>query len=135
MNTKNSVYIKRKIYFTRSAIAVCLAVILLAGSAPEALLQVYAAQMPAYKEDAVPQITDLCSAGTDVRVEFYETDELQSSGSASFSIKGEETDYTLAGSVWAGNGSDYYFSLLNTAEKKAVFEPEKTGGQLYDGNG
>ena len=64
---------------------------------------------------------------TEMQTEFLQADELENTGALSIKNLQETTSdsYDLAASEWAGSGGDYYFSLLNTAEKKLYLNLKK----------
>ena len=64
---------------------------------------------------------------TEMQTEFLQADELENTGALSIKNLQETTSdsYDLAASKWAGSGGDYYFSLLNTAEKKLYLNLKK----------
>lgn len=64
------------------------------------------------------------AAAADVQPDFYETDAF-GERAARISVKAADANDSLSQSVWADSGSDYYFSQLNTDEKKLYIELKK----------
>ncbi len=73
-----------------------------------------------YRSDQIP--------AAEMQTEFLQVDEFKDAA-GKWSIKylqGTSSDsYNLSESEWAGSGNDYYFSLLNTAEKKLYLSLKK----------
>lgn len=65
---------------------------------------------------------------------FYQVDDLLCRAGR-FSLKNiqAEASYNLSESIWADNGSDYYFSLLNTEEKKLYLNLKKQADRYLTG--
>lgn len=60
-----------------------------------------------------------------MRTEFIKADAFRGAGTWSLRNLQETPPYSLAASEWAASGNDYYFSLLNTAEKKLYLNLKK----------
>lgn len=60
-----------------------------------------------------------------MRTEFIKADAFRGAGTWSLRNLQETPSYSLAASEWAASGNDYYFSLLNTAEKKLYLSLKK----------
>lgn len=60
-----------------------------------------------------------------MRTEFIKADAFRGAGTWSLRNLQETPSYSLAASEWAASGNDYYFSLLNTAEKKLYLNLKK----------
>ena len=99
---------------TKKLVAGCMAMLVLAGSALGISVK---AQAGTAKQTAVTNTKRMPL--TNMQTDFYETEYLESNAGG-FSFKGTQAAsvYDLSGSEWADSGSDYYFSLLNTNEKK-----------------
>lgn len=72
---------------------------------------------------------------TEMQTEFLQTDELENKGALSLKNLQETSadSYNLAESEWAKSGGDYYFSLLNTAEKKLYLNLKKQADMYLTG--
>lgn len=69
-----------------------------------------------------------------MQTEFVQTDNLQNdAGTASLRRIQVNDSYSLADSVWADSGSDYYFSLLNPEEKKLYLNLKKHADRYMTG--
>ena len=60
-----------------------------------------------------------------MRTEFIKADAFRGAGTWSLRNLQETPPYSLAASEWAASGNDYYFSLLNAAEKKLYLNLKK----------
>lgn len=60
-----------------------------------------------------------------MRTEFIKADAFRGAGTWSLRNLQETPSYSLAASEWAASGNDYYFSLLNTTEKKLYLNLKK----------
>ncbi len=60
-----------------------------------------------------------------MRTEFIKADAFHGAGTWSLRNLQETPPYSLAASEWAASGNDYYFSLLNAAEKKLYLNLKK----------
>lgn len=72
--------------------------------------------------------------GWEMQTEFYQVDDLLEQTDRS-SLKRIQLDaaYDLTDSIWADSGSDYYFSLLNTEEKKLYLNLKKQADRYLTG--
>lgn len=108
---------------TKQLIAGGMAVLMLAGSFFGNSVQTPAQTM---QQDA-----DLL---IDMQTEFIQVDDLlQRAGKISLKSLQVDESYQLSESVWAGNGNDYYFSLLNTEEKKLYLNLKKQADRYLTG--
>lgn len=98
---------------TKKLIAGCMAVLVLAGTVFRIPQKVQADT----RQRAAAGTKQMTAA--DMQADFYEVERLESNGGG-LSLKAAQaaSAYDLAGSAWADSGSDYYFSLLRTEEKK-----------------
>lgn len=87
---------------------------------------------PVYAQAQTHQNTDFSQI--QMQTEFYESDDLLCRAER-FSLKSIQVDdsYSLSGSAFADNGSDYYFSLLNTEEKKLYLNLKKRADRYLTG--
>lgn len=136
----------------KQLIAKGMAVLVLAGGMMQNSMQIFADSSGRdLQTSPAPMLTDLLQ-GTDLnkevraddgqesgsmadmQTEFYQADDLLYRAGR-FSVKNVQIDdsYNLSESVWADNGSDYYFSLLNTEEKKLYLNLKKQADRYLTG--
>lgn len=121
----------------KQLIASGLAVLMLAGGIFGASLQTQAH----VRQDPQVLVSDLQGPGSDLRAgmpdlqtQFYKVEDL-AYRAGQFSLKNIQADesYQLSDSIWADSGSDYYFSLLNTEEKKLYLNLKKQADRYLTG--
>lgn len=116
----------------KKLVAGCTATLLLAGN----VLGV-SVQAPAYTGQRISLVRAqeypwAGAAAADVQPDFYETDAF-GERAARISVKAADANDSLSQSVWADSGSDYYFSQLNTDEKKLYIELKKHADSYMTG--
>lgn len=117
----------------KQLIAQGMAVLMLAGSMMQNSTRIFADSK--VQEGPAQMFTDMQSGRmADMQTEFYQVDDLLYQAGR-FSVKSIQVDdsYHLSESIWAGNGSDYYFSLLNTEEKKLYLNLKKQADRYLTG--
>ena len=121
----------------KQLIAGGMAALMLVGSAAGSAEQVSAHTLQQeadfhHKTDAQKQDSDLKTH--EMQTEFYQVDDLQAqTGRYSLKKIQLDTSYSLADSIWADSGSDYYFSLLRTEEKKLYLNLKKQADRYLTG--
>ncbi len=123
----------------KQLIATGMAALMLSGSAAGSAEQV-SAQTPRqetelyHKTDPQTQELPLQTQGQGIQTEFYQVDELLERTAINSLKKIQlDTSYSLADSLWADSGSDYYFSLLQTEEKKLYLNLKKQADRYLTG--
>ncbi len=114
---------------TKKLVAGCTAAFVLAGNVMGFPIQAQASatQQIGYKN---PDAGKAQMPVGGMRAEFYQVDVLET---ANASIKRADDAYSLAASQWAGSGCDFYFSTLNTMEKKLYLELKKQADSYMTG--
>lgn len=110
---------------TKKLTAGCMAALILAGSVLSLPLQTRAGkaqqEAPADTKEGRTQPNALTDTHkmplSDMQADFYQVEDLENSAGG-LALKGTQAAYDLSASEWADSGCDYYFSLLNTSEKK-----------------
>lgn len=120
----------------KQLIAGGMAVLMLAGHAAGSAEQI-SAHPPQQEADLHKNTKSKKQAGIpgqDMQTEFYQVDDLlERAGRCSLKKISLDDSYDLAESIWADSGSDYYFSLLNTEEKKLYLNLKKQADRYLTG--
>lgn len=114
----------------KQLIAKGMAVLILAGGIFGNFLQVQAGTTDTDGRKGMQQTVSV----PDLRTEYIQVDDLEYRAGR-FTLKNIQVDdaYDLTESAWADQGSDYYFSLLNTEEKKLYLNLKKQADRYMTG--